>query len=138
MPFIVDASVVIKWVVQEAGTPNALALTTHKLLAPDLLVVECADIIRKKVRRGEMTGYEASLATRLLARVDIELTPMRALLEPATRLAIELDHPAQGCTYLALSEARHCEFVTADLSLCRKLAALGRGARVVPLGDIRR
>ena len=45
--FVIDASVAIKWVVEEPGTPEALLLRRHRLLAPDLLMAECANILWK-------------------------------------------------------------------------------------------
>jgi predicted nucleic acid-binding protein len=42
--YVVDASVVIKWVIAEAGTEPALRLRGHELCAPDLLVAESANI----------------------------------------------------------------------------------------------
>jgi predicted nucleic acid-binding protein len=121
--FVVDASVVIKWLVQEVDSTAALALRGHALAAPDLLIPECANILWKKVRRAELTASEANTSARLLERVDIELVPMRRLLAAALRLAIELDHAAYDCTYLALAELRRIPFVTADLTLLRKLRA---------------
>lgn len=120
-PLVIDASVAVKWVVAEAGTDDALALRRTRLIAPDLLAAECANILWKKARRGEMTADEASLAARLLERADIDLKPMRALLDVATRLAVTLDHPAYDCIYLALAEAEGCPFVTADDRLLRKI-----------------
>jgi predicted nucleic acid-binding protein len=135
--FVIDASVAIKWVVEESGTKEALSLCRHRIVAPDLLVAECANILWKKVRRKELLEEEAVLAARLLARADIALEPMRALLEPATRLALALDHPAYDCVYLALAEARGCEFVTAaDGSLSRKTLPAGLAARVVMLNAV--
>jgi predicted nucleic acid-binding protein len=134
--FVIDASVAIKWVVEESGTKPALSLLRHSLLAPDLLVAECANILWKKVRRRELSGQEASLAARLLANADIELVPMRPLLERATRIAIMMDHPAHDCIYLALAEIRGCEFVTPDMALARKALASGLGSKVVGLGTL--
>jgi predicted nucleic acid-binding protein len=131
--YVIDASVAIKWVTEEAGTTEALSLRRHQLIAPDLLVAECANIVWKKVRRGELSEEEATLAARLLARADMELAPMRPLLEPATRIAISLDHAAYDCVYLALAEARHCSFVTADAGFHRKALAAGLGTKVVLL-----
>ena len=45
---VIDASVAIKWVIEEAGTKEALALRRQALAAPDLLVAECANILWKK------------------------------------------------------------------------------------------
>lgn len=124
---VVDASIAVKWVVEETGTAEALALRQKaKLIAPDLLVAECANILWKKVQRSELAGEEAHLAARLLEGVDIELVPMRPLLEAATGLAVTLDHPAYDCIYLALAVEMDCRFITADERLLRKLAQSGR------------
>ncbi len=77
---MVDASVAIKWVVEEPGTAVAVAVRRHRLCAPDLLVAECANILWKKVRRRELDEVEALLAARLLERCDVELMPMRRML----------------------------------------------------------
>ncbi len=121
-PLIIDASIAVKWVVDEAGTAEALALKrTRRLAAPDLLVAECANILWKKVRRGELSPEEASLAARLLQRIDIDLRPMRPFLDAATRIAVMLDHPAYDCLYLAMAETDGTRFVTADDRLLRKV-----------------
>jgi predicted nucleic acid-binding protein len=126
---VIDASVAIKWVVEEEGTPQALTLRRKaKLLAPELLVAECANILWKKARRNELSREEALLAARLLQTAAIELVPTRSLLAAATRIAIELDHPAYDCLYLALAIANDCRFVAADERFLRKLG--GRRSRV--------
>ena len=119
---VIDASVAIKWVVEEDGTELALALRQQaRLMAPDLLVPECANILWKKVQRKELSRDEALLAARLLQSAEIVLVPTRALMEGATRLAIELGHPAYDCLYLALAVENDCRFVTADERLVGKI-----------------
>jgi predicted nucleic acid-binding protein len=119
---VADASIAVKWVVEEAGTPQALILRRQaKLIAPDLLMAECATILWKKVQRNELPKEEALLAARLLQAAEIELLPTRSSMEAATRIAIELDHPAYDCVYLALAIDNGCKFVTADERLLRKL-----------------
>src|SRR5437773_11750749 len=130
---VIDASVAIKWVVDEHGTREALSLLRHRLFAPDLLVAECANVLWKKARRYELGMEEARLAARLLQRADFELAPMRALLEPATMLAIALDHPAYDCTYLALAESLSCDLVTADQRLSAKTLPAGYKSKVIVL-----
>jgi predicted nucleic acid-binding protein len=124
---VIDASVAVKWVVQEDGTSEALALRRRaKLIAPELLAAECANILWKKIQRDELSRDEAFLAARLLQAADIEFLPMHLLLEAGTRIAVELDHPAYDCLYLALAAERDCRFVTADERFLRKL---GEGRR---------
>jgi len=120
--FVIDASVAVKWVVEENGTTDALAILKRaRLAAPDLLMAECANILWKKVQRNELLADEAILGARLIQRVDMEIFPMRQLLESATRMAIELDHPAYDCVYLALALTNDWLFVTADDRFVRKL-----------------
>jgi predicted nucleic acid-binding protein len=119
---VVDASIAVKWVVEEHGTPEALVLRQKaRPIAPELVVAECANILWKKVKRDELLKEEALLAARLLQGVEIELFPTRSLFEAATRMSIEIDHPAYDCLYLALAVEKECLFVTADESLLRKL-----------------
>lgn len=119
---VIDASVAMKWVIEENGTAEALTvLKKAELSAPDLLIAECANILWKKVQRRELKREEALLAARLLERAEVELLPTRTLLEPALRMAIELGHPAYDCMYLSLAVANGRRFVTADERFLRKL-----------------
>ncbi len=119
---VIDASIAMKWVVEEDGTALALALRQQaRLVAPNLLVPECANILWKKVQRKELGKDEALLAARLLQSAEIELVPTRALMETATRLAIDLGHPAYDCLYLALAIKNDCQFVTADERMVNKI-----------------
>ena len=135
---VIDASVAVKWVVEEEGTKEALALRHRALAAPDLLIAECANILWKKVRRNELSEQESVFAAGLLALADIELMAMRPYLEAAVRIAVALDHPAYDCIYIALAEAEGLRFVTADMSLLRKVrrqASERYADRVVGLAD---
>lgn len=119
---VIDASVAVKWVVEESGTAEALAVRSwYRLIAPDLLAAECANILRKKVQRKELLLNEALLAARLLQSAEIELLPSRSHMEEATRMAVDLDHPVYDCLYLALAAEQQCPFVTADERLVKKI-----------------
>jgi predicted nucleic acid-binding protein len=136
-PLVIDASVAIKWVIEEPGTPAALALRGRfKLLAPELLVAECANILWKKVTRDELSAKEALLSARLLQTAGIELLPTGSLLETATSLAIELAHPAYDCLYLTLALEKNCRFVTADERLVRKLKGGRFEENIFALGQV--
>jgi predicted nucleic acid-binding protein len=124
--YVVDASVLVKTVVNETGTPEALdLLRDHAILAPDLVLHECANVLWKKVRLGEFTGEEAQVAAQILQRADMELVPSRPLIDAVVDLAVRLDHPAYDCAYLALACAEGSPLVTADRHLVTKLADAG-------------
>ncbi len=96
-------------------------LANARLIAPDLLIAECANILWKKVARGQLDNETAVFAASGIMKTDIELVPMRQNMAKAVKLAIELDHPAYDCIYLALALERDCPFVTADMRLINKL-----------------
>jgi predicted nucleic acid-binding protein len=141
IPVVIDASIAIKWVIEEEGSPQSLLLRQRATLcAPELLIAECANILWKKVRLNELLAVEALLAARLLQAASVELVPTRSLLEAATRIAIALDHPAYDALYIALAIERDCPFVTADERLVRKLDMHRRhlAVQAVRLVDVER
>ena len=111
---VIDASVAIKWVVDEDDSAEAAALGEKELAAPGLLLVECANALWAKARRGELTAEEALDRLRALSFAPLEWIGQRELLEPAARLALDLGHPVYDCLYLALAMERHAPVVTAD------------------------
>ena len=118
---VIDASVAVKWVVPEHGSEHAELLLDHALVAPDLLFAECANILWKKVRRGELTKAEADVAAQTLELADLTVVSARWYLAAATSIAVELDHPAYDGVYLAVAEASGLRLVTADGRLVRKV-----------------
>lgn len=77
-------------------TAEAMMLRRHvKLVGPELLVAECADILWKRVQRDRtFLGGSAPRGTASPQAANIEFLPTRSLLETATRTAVELDYPA--------------------------------------------
>jgi predicted nucleic acid-binding protein len=120
--FVLDASVLIKWVVSETLSSHAIALIQRaRIVAPDLILAECANILWKKVQRREIDAQEALVAARILEQADIEFVSLRSLTESATRIALDINHAAYDCAYLALALHKKCPFVTADQRLVAKL-----------------
>jgi len=118
---VVDASVAIKWVYAEELSANALRVRNrYRLIAPELFLAECANILWKKVRHGELADNEAIVSAAAIARAGIEVVSMTALTADAMRLALELDHPAYDCFYVALCRLQGIPLVTADDRLIRK------------------
>lgn len=136
--FVVDASIAIKWVVHEDGTKEALSLRKHELIAPDLIVPECANILWKKVQRGELTDKEAAIAAGLLRRSGIQMLPMLDMLEEATALAIMTSHPAYDCIYLVAAGREGIPMVTADTRLANKVRSIKtlKSPKLLTLGDM--
>ena len=124
MKFTLDASIVVKWYVTEAHSEDARRLLAHRLrrFAPDFLLVEFANTVWKKARRGEIADPYAYLGEIPEIREAIELLPTADLVERAARLALEKDHPLYDCLYLACAEATGSTLITADRAFAGKAA----------------
>jgi predicted nucleic acid-binding protein len=121
---VVDASVVVKWFVDEPLSEAALALREVPLHAPDVLLTDCADILWRKGLRREMTDEQVSEAADLLQYASIGLHPTRMLLEQILGFARDLKHPTRDCVYLATAWLLELPLVTAD----QRFAAFVRNA----------
>lgn len=120
---VVDASVAVKWLINEDKTAAAVRLLDEgPLIAPELLWTEVANALWKKVQRGDMSAASAVAVLPMLddfidERIDAADVGARAL-----ELALDLDHPVYDCIYLALAERRGLPLVTADARLQARLA----------------
>jgi predicted nucleic acid-binding protein len=119
---IIDASVAVKWVVGEKLSDAARLLAGWSLHAPDLLYIECGNILWKKAVKGDLTLPQASRALRELQTSPVAITASGPLLERALVLAGALRHPVYDCIYLALAAERKMPLVTADERLARVVA----------------
>jgi predicted nucleic acid-binding protein len=128
--WVVDSSVAAKWVLPEADSAAALSLRGSRLIAPAFLDIECANILWKAARRGEISVEEARDLHALLLDVPVERLPEQGLLSLALDCALALSHPVYDCLYLAAAELTGFPLVTAD----RRLRTLQRrGVRIVGL-----
>jgi predicted nucleic acid-binding protein len=116
---IVDASVAIKWVVEEDDSDAAHTLAGREMHAPDLIWIECANILWKKTVAGDLTLAEAAIILKELRSAPVSLTPCSHLLDAALALSSKLRHPIYDCLYLALAVQKKMPLATADRRLAR-------------------
>jgi len=123
---VVDASVVIKWFVPEAGSDAARRLLAGENLyaAPDLLFVEVANVAWKKVRRGHLSERDASQLVSEISNVAIAAVPCRDLAPDAYALAHSTGQTVYDSMYLALALRLDTFVVTADERFVRAAAAI--------------
>jgi predicted nucleic acid-binding protein len=116
MSLIVDASVAVKWVVEEPGSGSARDLVANgpPLLAPDLVLLEVGNALRKKLMRGLIGRAQANDGASGVERAFADLAATRPLSAVAVKLALELGYPVYDCVYLALAARESVPLVTAD------------------------
>ena len=119
MKLVIDASVLVKWFIDEPGSDRAAALRKADLTAPDLILVEVGNVLWKLQRRGVLAEADYFDAVEALLTAPIALVPTADLLLTAARLAAELDHPLYDCVYLALAMREGFPLVTEDQRLLK-------------------
>ena len=115
--YVVDASVAVKWLVEEALSGKAAGLLDgdETLVAPPLLFAEAANALWAMRRRGDIVAADLAEAVETLRAAPVSIpVSMSDLTSAATRLASDLDHPAYDCFYLALAVHTQYPVVTAD------------------------
>lgn len=135
MKAVIDSSVVVKWFVKEEDAEASLDLRFLPLAAPDLLLVECANVFWKKVRKGEYGADDAAMVIRAIERARISLSAAHGLAGRAFEIGRALDHAVYDCFYLALAERLGLPFITADTNLTTKATPDRTSVRVLGLSN---
>ena len=122
---VVDASVAVKWYFPERGRDQAIALLhaqavdNRELLAPDLIVAEFTNALRKKVQREECRREQAFEILDEWSDQQPELIPSSELAARALELSLLLHHPVYDCLYIAAAIVHDARLVTADARMAR-------------------
>jgi predicted nucleic acid-binding protein len=126
---VVDASVGVKMVVEEAESDQVATLLAHlagdtppRFYVPDLFYVECANILWKYTRRFGYAPQEATEGLALLRHLNFVVIPLVTLVEPALPIAMQYGISAYDACYIALAEAYDVPLITADQRLVNSLA----------------
>ena len=138
MRYVVDANVAVKWGIAEVLHEEALHVLRmgSSLTAPDLISAEICNVVRRKVRLGEIGQEQGREVIRFAHLVVRDPYPCRALAEQAYELGLQLDHSAYDCFYLAYAQLIAAPLITADAKFVRKAAASGFAAQVIDLALI--
>lgn len=115
--YVVDASVAVKWLITKSFSDQAVQLLDKELtlIAPEVLFAEVTNALWAMCRRGTITKADFAEAVDVLKTAPVAVpVPMRQLAAFAARLAVDLDHPAYDCFYLALAVHEQHPVITAD------------------------
>ena len=140
MRLAVDASVAVKWLIEEEGSDAArrLAASGEDLHAPRLMASEVANALWRKARLGEIDHGRARALTAAIPEMPVLWSADETLSVDALRFALTLDRAVYDCVYLALAHRIDGRLVTADARFANALAQTGHGGTVVALADYSR
>ena len=130
---VVDASVALKWFLQESDSPSANALIDRdvRLIAPRFLHAEVANGLWKAGLRQQISRVEAHGFLGNIERLITAWHPDYDLVAEALDFALRLRHPIYDCLYLVLAQRRGTCCVTAD----KRLVAAAPKGLAITLAD---
>ena len=117
MTLVLDASVLVAALVD--NSPHGLwaesVIESHYLIAPDLLLIEAMNGLRRLERSGRISRLEANVAQRDATRLAVELVPI----SPFAARIWELRHnlTSHDAAYVAIAEALGAPVGTLDARL---------------------
>lgn len=118
---VVDASLAIKWVLNEPYADKALAIASKwatagiKPVAPCLLLVEATNVLHRRAVLGHISASQAQQLLTGFLNMGIEVRESPQIHLRALELAQELQMPAvYDIHYLALADIMECDLWTAD------------------------
>ena len=119
MTQVVDASVLVAALVDdgEEGRWSETSISRDALVAPELLLVEASNILRRCERTGIISKFQANAAHGDLLRFDVELFPFAPFAERVWALRDNLT--SYDAWYVAVAERFECPLLTLDRKLSR-------------------
>jgi predicted nucleic acid-binding protein len=119
MTVVVDASVVVAGLV-DSGRPGRWAeelLAAEALVAPELVMVESANVLRRAALAGQISDDVATLAHGDLTALRVGLLPYEPFAERVWQLRANLS--AYDAWYVAVAEAIDAPLATLDRRLAK-------------------
>lgn len=116
MKWVIDASVAVKWYIQENWNEEAdfILCQSSILTAPDFLLVESANIFWKKVIKQELTCEESQINLNLLYQSIDRFVSSQLLYSQSLQLAFEVNHSIYDMMYLSTALITDSIVITAD------------------------
>lgn len=126
---IIDSSIALQWVLPEDGAADSESYyRSGDSRAPDIILVEVANVLAKKVRSSELTAGQAQTALTFVQRGLSALEPTLPLVERALEMSIALSHPVYDCVFLACAERLDGKLVTRDRPFVKRARERGFGS----------
>lgn len=128
---VIDTSALVKFVIPEEHSGEASRLielhqaSRIRLIAPDYIMVESANVLWKHVRRNGLTVEDATAGINLLRRAGIRLVQYGELLDDAIRLAVGSNITIYDALFAALAQRESIPLITADRPLITRLTNTG-------------
>lgn len=120
MKYIVDANVLVKLVVEEEYSENALKLISDQkatLLAPSISYYEVGSVLYKMSRRGIVEKSYVVAAFENLLKLPIEIQEVGSVLPRILDMSLRLELHFYDCLYIHMANKTGSTLVSSDQKL---------------------
>ena len=124
MPLVIDTSVLIAVILNEATKPQIIEITKgQELIAPDSLQWEMGNAFSAMFKRNRISLEQAIEGFRIFQKIPLRYpaTDFRHALQ----VCFEKSIYAYDAYFLSLAKKQKCPFITLDESLQKKASELG-------------
>jgi predicted nucleic acid-binding protein len=123
---IVDTSALVRLYIPDGPVPDGLEGAVESawrgdvvLLAPELLLAEVGQVLRKKERAGFMSREECDVVLDAILALPLETVPHRPLMADAMAVARETGLTVYDALFLALADGWGAKLISADERLAQ-------------------
>jgi predicted nucleic acid-binding protein len=107
--FVVDATVVIEHLITDTFTPHTRVLfrelnKTVSLHIPEFCLLECANVLWKRVRFSNLQQAQAERLLKGLMALPMVINPVNALLQRSLEIGLQHQLAIYDSLYIALAE----------------------------------
>lgn len=115
-PYVIDASVILRWFIPERDSESALRLKSpaYQLHVPAFIMLEVGNVLCRKRRRGEISEADADDIWRAFRQAPLRRHADEPLVPMAFDLATRTKQSLYDCLYLALAIKLRGQALTAD------------------------
>ena len=136
--YIVDTSVLADFLVTGTYTPNVETLIlsldrTTNLLVPEFSLVECTNVLWKRVRFQNLPQEEAETLIADLRLLPLIFMSINTVLTRSLQIGVEHQLAIYDSVYIALAEKYGYPLITADTK--QEKAARSVGVTIKPITD---
>ncbi|MDX1994570.1 MAG: type II toxin-antitoxin system VapC family toxin [bacterium] len=136
--YIVDASIVIEYLITGVYTSNVRAFFNQvgvqdRLIVPEFCLLECTNVIWKQVRFNGMPRDNAEGLLKVLGALKLIRAPMKHLLSRALTVALKNGLAVYDSSYLAL--ALHYGYPLLSIDQPQIRAATKEGITSIPIAS---
>lgn len=134
--YVVDASVVIEYLVTGPYTPNATALFTQaaftdSFIVPEFCLLDCTNVLWKQVRFNGMPVDRAQTLLKDMRKLPVSRVPIKSALNTALTIGLTHQLAIYDSAYMALAKRSSYPLISIDQRQVR--AAKAEGVTEIPI-----